>query len=208
MRLLNCILFLLGFNAYSIAQTDHKEIESAFMNYRNAILNNSGHEAVKYIDTRTVTYYSQLLGKIRTADSLELEAGSILEKYMVLMLRHRTGKSQLLAFDGKKLLEFTIDEGMVGKTSIQNATPGKVQVEGNEGMLFSANSVNNRQPLMGARKEDGQWKLDLTSLFRITTQAFEQMARQSGKSENDFVLGLIQQISGRAPSADVWRPLK
>src|SRR5687767_6082502 len=104
-------------------------IKQAFNGYKTAILNDRGDEALKFIDTITINYYGYILELVKNADSILVDSLSLLDKLMVLSVRHRTSRQDILSFDGKKLLVYAIKSGMVGKSSVANITIGEVKVD-------------------------------------------------------------------------------
>jgi hypothetical protein len=183
-------------------------VRKAFDDYKSAILNDKGNDAVKLVDSKTIKYYNDVLDWVKNADSAKVESFSLLNKLMVFTVRHRASKKDILAFDGKSLLEYAIESGMVGKNSVANTTIGEVEIDRNFAKgQFVANGV--KAPFnVHFNKEDGQWKIDLTSLFAVSTVAFEKMAADSGKNENDFLFDLLEMVTGEKPGQEIWQPVK
>ena len=123
---------IVGFYLFSIIafsqESNHDQIVNSFNSYKEAILNNNGEEAIKYIDSRTIKYYSDILETTKKADSAAVVGLGVLDKLMVLSIRHRTSKADILSFDGKALLLYAIKEGMVGKNSVASNTIGETTV--------------------------------------------------------------------------------
>ncbi len=206
-KTINILAFIFMF-AVSVRAQDHETeaVRAAFENYKSAILNDRGEEAVNYIDSRTVKYYSDILEQVKQADSLTLESLSLLDKMMVLSIRHRSTKEQIDSFDGKGVLVYAIREGMVGKNSVANNGIGDITVDGSfaKGQL---NTNGQKAPFyFHFYKEDGAWKIDLTSLFPVSNMAFKKMVNESGQTENGFLLLLLEMISGKKPGKEIWEP--
>lgn len=202
-------LFLFLIPMLTIAQqTEEKNVRKTFDTYKSAILNDKGEEAVKQVDAKTIAYYNDILQKVKTADSLQIDKLSVMDKLMVLMIRHRISKEEIMTMDGRRLLVTAIKMGMVGKSSVINNEVGAVKVNGN---FASANLLvkGQKTPLaFEFHKENGAWKLDLTALFPSGEAALRRIVKQSGKPENDYLLSLIQLTNGKAPGAKVWVPTK
>ena len=106
MKNLFILLLSLSFTWTASAQKkEQQKVRAAFESYQKAILNGRGEEAIKFVDSRTLSYYSDILISIKGDDSTAIEALGILDKLMVLTIRHRATKEDILSFDGKGLLK-------------------------------------------------------------------------------------------------------
>jgi hypothetical protein len=207
-KILGVLFLLLTAQLIYGQKNEEEQVRNAFNGYKAAILNDKGEEAVKYVDSRTIKYYSDIIESVRTADSTKIETLSILDKLMVFSIRHRTAKSDILSFDGKALLVYAIKSGMVGKNSVTNLAVGEVIIEKEfaKGQLI----VNGQKApfYFHFYKEEGQWKLDLTSLFPISTMAFKKIADESGVDQNEYLFSLLEMITGKKPGAEIWQPVR
>jgi len=203
----NAFLLVLLTPMLTIAQqTEEKKVKKTFEDYKSAILNDKGDEAVKQVDTKTISYYGDILEKVKTADSLKVDRLSLMDKLIVLVIRHRISKEEIMTTNGKQLLVTAIKMGMVGKSSVINNEVGLVKVNGN----FASGELlvrGQKTPLaLEFHKENGIWKLDLTAIFPAGEAAFHQMVKQSGEPENEYLLSLIELTTGKEPKAEVWVP--
>lgn len=187
---------------------DTTPVIKAFEAYKTAILNDQGEQAVEYVDSRTIKYYADILNTSLEADSLEIEKLSIMDKLMVMAIRHRTPKEDLLSFSAKELLVYAIQQGMVGKGSVQNNAIGEVDISEDfaKGQLVSSGMPTPMN--FHFYYEEESWKIDLTSIFPIANQAFQGMADSSGMEENEYIFMLLEMMSGTAPDESIWVPVK
>ncbi len=200
------LLLVVGQFAYG-QESEGELVKKSFDNYKTGVLNDKGVEAVNFVDSRTIKYYSYILGLVKTADSTKVETLSILDKLMVFSIRHRTSKEDILSFDGKSLLIYAIKSGMVGKNSVANISIGDVTIDGNfaKGQLVAN---GQKAPFyFHFYKEDGLWKIDLTSLFPISTNTFKKMADDSGQNQNEYLFSLLEMITGKKPGFEIWKPI-
>lgn len=201
------LLLIFGFIQTKAQKADIKAVEQCFKNYKKAILNEEGEEAVKHLSKVTLDYYEQMLDYTLHADSNKLEELGVMDKFMVLALRHRTSVEDLRSFDGKRTIVYAIEKGMIGKSSVSRIEMGKIKIkdtkaEGNAVIGGKETPIN-----FVFYKEDNAWKLDLTSIFPISEKGFEQLIENQDKSENDFLLGLLETITAIEPSASIWKPV-
>jgi len=201
------ILFLITFNSKAQNQEEKSVVES-FETYKDAILNDKGEIAVSSVDSRTLSYYSNILNQTKEADSTKLNSLGVIDKFTVLTMRHKASKEEILSFNGKGVLEYAIKNGMVGKNSVANTTIGEVIIDGD---FAKGQLVKNGQKApfyFHFYKENNIWKIDITSLFSAGVMAFKKMIEDSGKNENDFFLYILEAMTGKKPSPEIWNPIK
>jgi TonB family protein len=183
------------------------KIKESFENYKAAILNDKGKEAIKFVSSQTISYYNFILNQIKFADSTEISALDFIHKMTILSVRHRASKKQIRSFDGKKLLIFAIDEGMVGKASVLDNTIGNVTIEGDVAKGQFVTNGKETPLYFHFHKEDEAWKIDLTSIFPSAKLAFDQIIEDSGMEENDYLLLILEMVSGKKPKMTIWQPV-
>ena len=202
------ILFLLIVSSYTFAQKkEEKRVRTTFENYKSAILNENGAEAVNYLDSRTIAYYTEIVSLVKTADSIAVEGLSFQDKFIVLTIRHRATREEILEFDGKSLIVFAVNKGMIGKNSVMNCSIGEVNV--NRGFANGEFLSNGQKTpfLYEFNKEDNQWKIDLTAIFSLADLVFKQVIAKSGMTENEFLFSMLESLSGTKPGPEVWLPV-
>jgi len=201
-------LILSSFIGFSFAQKESKKVEKAYNAYKNAILNDNGTEAVKWVDSRTIKYYSEVLELVRNADSLAVDSLSAMDKLMVFSIRHRAPADSIRNFDGKAMLVYAIDNGMVGKNSVANFDLGKIKIDS----AFAAAEITMGKRVAPIKfhfyNEDGSWKMDITALFSMSRTAFRRMVTNSQEEENAYLFNLLEAVSGKKPEPSIWKPVK
>ncbi len=212
-----CLLLLFGCSNIDsqISEKDSIQVQSqedlvkeAFNNYKSSILNDKGEDAVNYLDTNTIKYYDKISELVKNADRKKITSLSLMDKLMVILIRHTVTKEDIFSFDGRKLLIYAIKNGMVGKDSVMNNSIGEVSV--NENFAKGEMLMNGKKSSIYFHfyKENGVWKVDLTSIFDVSNMAFKKMVEESGQTEDDFIFLIIESSSGKKPDSSVWEPLK
>ncbi len=190
---------------HSQTEIDEAKIRACFNAYKNSILTDQGEAATRYVSERTIQFYDSMAFLARTADSLQLDSLSIIEKLTVLTLRARTPNELLFSYEGRGVFIFAINSGMVGKDDIRNNDIGKIYLDSTFARaMMEVNGVES--PLaMHFHLEEGEWKLDLTSLFHITNNALEEVIQDSEMTENQFLEFVISYgLKGKEPFHEIW----
>ena len=123
-------------------------------------------------------------------------------------MRHRIAKKDLLSFSGKDLFIYAIDNGMIGKSSVVNATLGDVVTEGDFSKAVFIVSGQETPFFFHFYRENSVWKIDITHLFSLGTMGFKKMVEDSGEEENDFILNILETLTGKRPTAAIWEPIQ
>jgi len=204
-KTLNILTLLLSVTIACYGQkSDQRLVKQTFNSYKSAILNDKGDEAIKFVDSRTIKYYSDILELVKNADSAKVNSLSLLDKLLVFTIRHLISKEDILSFSGKGLLVYSIKSGMVGKNSVANNSIGNVTINND---FAKGQLITNGQEdpfYYHFYKEGGQWKIDLTSIISNSTLAFKKMVEESGQSENEYLFYLLEISTGKKPGQEIW----
>lgn len=207
-HLLSLLLLLFMAHTLAFAQTGEDDlVRDAFNKYKEGILNDKGEEAVKYVDRRTIKYYNDILVLVKEADSVSVESLSIMDKLMVLVVRHKATTQDILSFNGRSMLVYAIKNGMVGKNSVANNTIGEVIIDGTFAKGLFVNNGKSTNYYFHFYKEEEAWKVDLTALFPMANVTFQTMADESGKTTNEFIFELLELMTGRKVGPEIWTPV-
>jgi hypothetical protein len=102
-----------------------------FQNYKSAILAQKGDVAFDLVTRRTVDEYQRYLNWGLTGDRQTLESLPFINRFQVIMLKHRIPADILKQLDGRTLLVYTVDSDWIRKDGVIRTTLGKVDVADN-----------------------------------------------------------------------------
>jgi len=199
------ILALLS-NTISGQESEKQQVRLCFSRYKEAILLNNGLAAAKHLDTNTRFYYQKMAEMIKFSDSAQVDSSNILDKTLLLMVRHLISYKDLNTLTGPSLFVFAVDAGLVGKENLKQNNIAKVDLDSN--FAKGQHAVNG----MGTSiyydffKEGKDWKIDLTSIFDIALISFENVVALSNQSTNEFIFGAIQLQTGATINNSIWHP--
>lgn len=190
----------------SQADIDEAKINACFEAYRHSILTDQGEAATRYISTRTIQFYDSMAHVARTADSLLVDSLPLIDKLTVLTLRARTPNELLLSYEGQEVFVFAINSGMVGKDDVRNHDLGKIYLDETFARAMMVINGEEAPIAMHFHLEEGEWKMDLTSLFPITNTALEGIIEDSGMTENEFLeFVIVYGLKGTDPYHGLWK---
>jgi hypothetical protein len=181
-------------------------VRAAFAAYRAAATAGDGGGAAAMVDHVTVYYYDEALRRARTSTAAELERLSLVDRLVVLSIRHRLSSDALATLDGRGLVAAGVADGWIGRQGTSHMELGEVSVNGD---VADAPVLVDGQPSEFAfhfRREPAGWRLDLTSVHAATEQALEAAVAQSGLEANAFMVAALQQATGRPVASTIWSP--
>lgn len=201
-----CLLLLLA-APRPLAAAPLDDVKQSFLDYKAAILASDGDAAADVVTQGSRAYFRQLADQALTLDRDGLRRIHLSDRIYAMLLRHSLQPGELARMSGGDVVSFAVDEGWIGKEGASRLQLGNYQVEGDvaTGTILQADGSETTFKMQFAR-EDGRWLLDLAALMNLTRVAFEYAVQQSGLGEDEFVLLMLEQGTGRAPGPEIWSP--
>jgi len=184
----------------------HKKVIECYEAYNKAIINGDGEEAIKYLDSRTIDYYAMLLKKALYAEKETLLRESFLNRLMIVQIRHMIPLEKVKNMNAKALLIYAINNEWIGKEHVVGVKVRNVRIEENFAVADSYKD-NIKMNKLSFYYEKEQWRFNLTSLVTIIGPVFKKQIKETGLSENEFILFAVEALSGKSVSEDVYIPL-
>jgi hypothetical protein len=183
------------------------EVQQSFQVYKAAIIAADGDTAAGVVTQASRDYFRKLAVDALTLDRDGLHEIHLTDRLYALLLRHNLDADKLKSMSGGEVVSYAVDEGWIGREGANQLQLGNYQVEGDHasGTLLQPNGQASSFK-MDFVKEDGRWFLDLVALMKLTRVAFEYAVQQAGVSEDEFVILMLEQGTGRKPGPDIWSP--
>ncbi len=189
-------------------QSDRIQIKRTFDVYKKSILENKGATAVQWVDRLTLAYFDEMRKLALEGSADKVRSQRISDQLMTLMLRSRMTRDQLAAMDARALFTHAVDQGWVGKESVGSLEVGEVNVTGEAAQGRVVVGGKPAPMFFRFEKEDGLWKIDLTSIMPHADLAFQQIARQQDITPEALVIQLMEMANGEAFDPNLWNPPK
>jgi hypothetical protein len=182
-------------------------IRACFAGYKAAVLEGNGDAALGCVDAATIAYYEKLLGFALRASAEETRKLPLMDRVTVVLLRARIEAGLLRTMDGRKLFVHAVELGMIGKDSVIRNELGEIVVSGGHATGEHVSAGKPSAMHWRFHHENGAWRMDLLSILPKATLAFQQVIRESGMTEDEFILQMVAMLTGREPTDDVWQPV-
>jgi len=189
------------------AQDEAADVREAFLGYRTAILTGDGETAAELVTERTRTLYREFADDALTLDKPGLDGLHVMDRISVMQLRHQMTRQQLESMNGGEIVAYAVDHGWIGKDGAARLQIGNFTVEGDSASAPILGG-DGKETLLRMRfaREQGLWRLDLVEMMALTRVAIAQAIRQTGLTEDEFILFALEATSGRKPGPEIWSP--
>lgn len=130
-------------------------------------------------------------------------------KYNVVMTRNRAPAEQLEVLTGEDFLVWTTNEGWyAGGVSNWAGHFGAIRVDGNTATAPILDEEGQPTSEKGTFiKEGGRWRVDEPSMNSYVDKSYRLAARSEGMSEDEFIMSLETNDSGKEVTDAIWQPL-
>lgn len=182
----------------------------AFQRYREALLAKDGPAAAAAVDRETLAYYARMRDLALAGDAGTIRRLPVVDKLIVVRLRHEVGRATVERMDGAGLFAFGVERGWIDPASVRNAVVGSIRVDGDSATGEMKIDGRTAPPSVAWRfkREGGSWRFCLMPLVKLAEPSFRKVVEQSGLDENVFVLAVVGKVSGRPVPDGIWAPLR
>ena len=187
--------------------TEIEAVKESWNNYKTGLLEENPDKAIVVLDNNTIGYYNEMLDLVLKADSIHVNKLSILDKMMVLVCRVRVEADTLMKMNGSLLLHYAISNGMIGKNSVVAIEIDDIKIEGNFASATLVIGGKETPAKMEFNKENNIWKLDLTTIFKFSELAISKAIEESGQTENEYIMDMINYLLEDNPKNEAWKPV-
>lgn len=165
------ILFLLLTSAV-YAKSDETTIKKVLANYQQVATRNKGIKAIRYIDQKSLNYYTDLLDMALYTDSNSIKNLSAVDRIMIGMIRDLNSDAVLSDLNGSMLYTQMVDNRSIGPESLKNFQIISIDIQ--DGMASAKVRVGQKESKLPLEFyfEEEQWKINLPSAFSILNELY------------------------------------
>jgi len=188
--------------------SDEELIQKTYRSYINCLSEKKGYDTLALVSQRTIDYYGKCIKDSLYLGCKKTKELSLMKKIIVLRIRSSVDLPILKNMTGKKLFVYGVNRGWVGeKEKIERLKISRIFVEGNA--AETRMSINGTEFPFGFNfyKEDGSWKIDITSLMGKINTILEKRIKNSGQDVNDYVLTVMKMVTKKELTENIWSPL-
>lgn len=206
--LISTLLTFIGLLAACDNQSpDRRAIEAVWASWDRVNLNRDGEGAAKLYSSSTLEHYARVLKLGLDAKPDELARLTPMELREIATMRNRATREDLEKLDGRGYARFAAASGWYDIDSGGDAKLGPIKITGDiagADVRFDGRKAWRVQFV----REGGEWKLDETTMYDFSSQAYRDEAKEAGLSLQDYFEALEEDETGQPVSKDLWQPMK
>ncbi|MFV0540402.1 MAG: hypothetical protein ACK5MZ_04075 [Aestuariibaculum sp.] len=193
------------------SQKDKQEIESCFNLYSENLLQNNGKQAVEYLDENTIDYYKKIFEHVKYSEKHTILKQNYASIYIILQARNKILPDSIKGMDGKSLLSYAIDNGMIGKNSLDSLEFVEVsEIKNNKAKAIIKLKGTSKTFIFIFNNESGKWKMSLTPVIKMTMRTLNVMHLGMGHGKvslENFILELVKTGNSGVIKENIWEPI-
>ncbi len=191
-------------------KNERKLVKQAFQNYKNALLNQDGEEAVRHVSSDTVAFYGKTKNRALNMPENKLKQQEPYEKLMVLMMRLKMSASELSDMEDRDVFAYAVDNGWIGKKGVRNTTLQNVKISNDQATVSATRKSRRRtrKAEFDFVRENGAWKYTLMPKIEDLNKGMRKAIQKNNVDENTYLTGVIQKSTGEKPEPEIWQPLQ
>jgi len=186
------------------------EVRQVFQKFSDAFFARDGRTASSHLSQRTFVYYDRVIPLARNEDDAGLSALPPLELFSCLALRHRYSPEELTGLDSRNLVLDSFDRMVFPAGAPHFLDIGEIRITtpGVEAIapVFLPPGEWHEDILVTFRRENGEWKMDLTSVFDALARRIEPHLLDSSSSRAERALYYLQIHENEQIGSELLRP--
>ncbi|MGY8802787.1 MAG: hypothetical protein ACKVK6_00970 [bacterium] len=193
---------------HAFASEDGDAIRDVFRAYRTAILEGKGEDAADLLCQSTLDYFDRMRILALDGDAAAVQATALVDQMQTMLFRLSVPAKTLETLSAKGLIAYSVEQGWIGKKSVQKVTPGKVQTEKDGALLHVNVDGEDAGPAFRFYREAKGWRLDLVPTLKATDGVLRSTALRAGVPHNEYILKVMSLALDTEIGDEAWEPLR
>jgi len=188
------------------ASPEAAAVKRSFAEYKAALKQRDGARAVAAVSGNSFRYYDRMrkLALSAPRDELALLEGT--ERMLVLALRQQAPLDLLANGTPEELVAHAVTTEAITDISVARTELGEIRAEGDLARGWIVVDDKPTQGVLQFAREGDRWKFDLEFAMRSSAGLIAAIAKQSGLSEDEVILKLLEQGMQQPVGPEIWRP--
>ena len=210
-----CLVGLLGLillcSCEDSLNKQRSEIRLSFFGFSQAFYARKGEEALPFVSRRTFDYYDRLLPDLLFADEKRLSELPPFALFACLALRYEYRLEELKTMTGRMIVREAFNSMTFPGGAPHFLDIGEILIRksGEEATatVFLAPGEKHDGALVSFIREDGMWKVDLTSVFEGLSSQLEAYLKDPTASRAERALHYLQVHENRQIGGEILQPM-
>ena len=115
---------------------------------------------------------------------------------------------RLLHQFAQHILVHVINEGWVGKESVSGVELADIIVNGDMAVTKTMQGDSGAPFGFHFYREGDTWKINLTEMLKVVNLIMQKQAIDVGVNEDEFILMLLEESTGKKIHESIWEPVR
>lgn len=173
------------------AAEDLKAIQAMFRQFRAALNQKNGEEAVRHISAKSIARYEQFRKWALEASPEELNALSIVEQIETLRVRNFCKTEELQGATGRDVIALLINRERLGVPYVESATLGDAVFQEGKCYIHIYDHSGPVKEKMTFLKEQDKWKIDISALEYVHKLKYAGMMRRQRLAPQEVIQEIV-----------------
>jgi len=197
-------LFVFGAPPSLADESDTAAIENVFESYRSALVSRDGAAARDFVSASTIDYYGFLREIALNGEPSESSQSTLIDRMSVYRIRVEWDAAELSNLSAADVFVYAVDDGWVG-SNLGALDIGGIRVFGDSATSVVVVNGQPRQWGFTFHRENGEWRIDLTSLLNIFNAVMVGQLDQAEMTETEFTDYFLRSVGYAAGFDDAIR---
>ena len=169
------------------------EIKELFQKINLYESENKGEKLFELADSKTKSYYNNLLNISINADSTFVRNQNIFDKMMILLIRGRYNLNELETLNEEKLFADFYDKLIVVPSIVKDRVLLNLKIQDSfaTAELNSGMIKYSKKKIVEFIKENNEWKYSFTSFYEINAKDMAKMLNESEETEDEYLRYIV-----------------
>jgi hypothetical protein len=199
------MIMLIGLLINSNVCSQSKDlILKCYNEYKTAVVTGDPQNVIGLVDSATLNRYKVILNGVKNADSLQLLSMPLIDRTIILTIRHIEPAEQIKILKDYDLLPYSIKHKMMNNLELTNDSKIAIIITENLAEANIGTDSNTDLSKLQFKREEGIWKMSLVSQFSQSEKIIKELIDNSGLKEGEFLMQLLENMSNKKPDAKIW----
>ncbi len=180
-------------------------VRDAFDGYLAAVVDEDAEKIASHLCKSNMEWLATMGELARSGTKEQILALSLVQQAHVLSLRHVTTAAEMRTAGAIDVIRLRLAHGLLGGNADVPLALGKLKVTKTSAYAKLEVDIWETDIDLSFALEDGEWKLDASTMDRRLNKIFKEAGQTSRVSKEDLVLNIVERHTGKLVDIGLWK---